>query len=42
MINIAKLAEKMESFLNDNTLQTNFRTFYWIENLDRTFEKVDG
>jgi hypothetical protein len=42
MINIAKLAEKMQGILNDNTLQTNFRTFYWIENLDRTFEKVDG
>jgi len=42
MINIAKLAEKMQGILNDNTLTTNFRTFYWIENLDRTFEKVDG
>lgn len=42
MINIAKLADKVESLLNDNTLQTVFKTFYWIENLDRTFEKVDG
>lgn len=42
MINIAKLAEKVESLLNNNTLSTKFRTFYWIENLDRTFEKVDG
>lgn len=40
MINIAKLSERMEALLNNNTLETKFRTFYWIENLDRTFEKV--
>lgn len=42
MINIAKLADRIQSLLNDNTLETQFRTFYWIENLDRTFEKVEG
>jgi hypothetical protein len=42
MINIQKISAKIEALLNDNTINTNFKTFFWIENLDRTYEKVDG
>lgn len=42
MINIDKISSKLEELLNDNPLQTRFKTFFWIENLDRTYEKVDG
>jgi hypothetical protein len=42
MINIQKISAKIEPLLNDNTINTNFKTFFWIENLDRTYEKVDG
>ena len=41
MINIADLTSKVNELLNDNTLTTKFKTLYWIENLDQTFEK-DG
>lgn len=41
MINIAELSSALETLLNDNTLQTKFKTFYWIENLDRHYT-VDG
>ena len=34
MINIAKLSEAMELLLNDNNLETKFKVFYWINNLD--------
>jgi hypothetical protein len=41
MINIADLSSAFETLLNNNTLQTKFKTFYWIENLDRNYT-VDG
>lgn len=42
MVNPAELASKFESLLNDNVLGTKYRLFYWVQDLDRRFEKVDG
>lgn len=42
MINPAELATTFEAVLNDNNLGLRFRLFYYIQDLDRRFEKVDG
>lgn len=42
MINPADLAVAFEALLNNNSLDLNYRLFYWVQDLDRRFEKVDG
>lgn len=42
MINAAELASKFETLLNTNTLGLKYRLYYWLQDLDRRFEKVDG
>lgn len=38
MINIANIAQTMQNLLNDNTFDTRFKVFYWINNVDFRFE----
>lgn len=42
MINAAELASKFETLLNTNTLGLKYRLYYWLQDLDRRFEKVSG
>lgn len=42
MINAAELATTFENVLNSNDLGLRFRLFYYIQDLDRRFEKVEG
>lgn len=42
MINAAELATTFEALLNNNSLGLKYRLFYYIQDLDRRYEKVDG
>lgn len=42
MVNPAELASKFQTLLNTNSLGLKYRLFYWVQDLDRRFEKVDG
>lgn len=42
MIDSINLTQKIQDLLNANSLGLTFRTYFWIKNLDRTFEVVDA
>lgn len=42
MINPAELSSVFEGLLNNNTLSLKYKLFYWVQDLDKRFEKVNG